>query len=421
MAGSRRTVFVCCDGLGRNWVRPDTTPILDDLRHCSLWCDAHSAVFPSVTRVSAASVATGCLPARHGLHGNRMGLIEGGKIVVRDVGHPDFRTHMRRATGATLLVPPLAERVAGAGGFIGFSNVSPGAAYFLDPEHFGHIYHRAGSFAPGGARIEGANALAVSHDAAGDWAMTQRFCTEVLADRRPAVAFLWLADPDHTMHGVPLGSPAHHDALAAAGRCVAEVFRTVERLRREGEEILLLVGSDHGQETIGHSVAIEDWLAAHGLEDLLEAGDIAVAGQGTAALFYATDRGRAPLLGVLDEMGRADWAGDVLAGERLAEQGFAALGGAVAAVNMARQGQANHYGVSGRRWVAAEAGKAAAIGSGQHGGWGPDETRPFLVVNDGGRSTGTMQHRTCITDIAPTIARFLGLRGDGFDGKCLTS
>jgi hypothetical protein len=420
MAEARRAVFVCCDGLGRNWVRPEITPVLDDLRQRSLWCDAHSAVFPSVTRVSAASVATGCLPARHGLHGNRMGLIEQGRIIVRDVGDPDFRTHMRRATGATLLVPSLAERVAQAGGFIGFSNVSPGAAYFLDPEHFGRIYHRAGSFAPEGTRIEGADALAVSHDAAGDWAMTQRFCREVLADRRPAVAFLWLADPDHTMHGVPLGSPVHHDALAAAGRCVAEVFRTVERLRGEGEEILLLVGSDHGQETIGESVSIEDWLAARGLESLLEAGDVAVAGQGTAALFYATDRGRAPLLGVLDEMSHAEWAGDVLGSERLAEQGFAARGGVVAAVNMARRADVNAHGVAGWRWVAAEAGKTAAIGSGQHGGWGPDETRPFLMVNDGGRSTGTVQHPSCITDIAPTIARFLGLPGDGFDGKCLT-
>lgn len=421
MAGSRRAVFVCCDGLGRNWVRPDTTPVLDDLRHRSLWCDAHSAVFPSVTRVSAASVATGCLPARHGLHGNRMGLIEDGKIVVRDVGNPDFRTHMRRATGGTLLVPALAERVARAGGFIGFSNVSPGAAYFLDPEHFGHIYHRAGSYAPGGARIEGAQALEVSHDAAGDWAMTERFCREVLEDRRPAAAFLWLADPDHTLHGVPLGSPAHHDALAAAGRCVAEVVRTVERLREEGEEILLLVGSDHGQETIGAGVAIEDWLAARGLAELLETGDVAVAGQGTAALFYATDRGRAPLLGILDEMRRAEWAGEILAGEHLAEQGFAALGGVVAAVDMARQGEANPYGVAGRRWVAAEQGKPVPIGSGQHGGWGPDETRPFLMMNDGGRSAGTLQRPTCITDIAPTIARFLGVPGEGFDGKCLTS
>lgn len=421
MARFRRAVFVCCDGLGRNWVRPDTTPVLDDLRQHSLWCDAHSAVFPSVTRVSAASVATGCLPARHGLHGNRMGLIENGKVVVRDVGNPDFRTHMRRAAGGTLLVPSLAERVAKAGGFIGFSNVSPGAAYFLDPEHFGHIYHRAGSFAPGGVRIEGAQALEVSHDAAGDWAMTERFCSEVLEERRPAAAFLWLADPDHTLHGVPLGSPAHHDALAAAGRCVAEVVRTVERLREEGEEILLLVGSDHGQETIGASVDLDAWLAARGLAGLLEAGDVAVAGQGTAALFYATDRGRAPLLGILDEMSRAEWAGEVLVGERLAEQGFAAVGGAVAAVNMARQGEANPYGVAGRRWVAAEQGKPVPIGSGQHGGWGPDETRPFLMMNDGGRRAGTLQRPTCITDIAPTIARFLGLPCEGFDGKCLTS
>ncbi|MGH8734916.1 MAG: alkaline phosphatase family protein, partial [Burkholderiales bacterium] len=146
-------VFLCCDGLGRDWVRPETTPFLDELRGASLWCGEHNAVFPSVTRVSAASIATGCLPARHGLHGNRMGLLEDGRIVVRDVGAPDFRSHMRRATGGTLLVPSIAERVAKAGGFVAFSNVSPGAAYFLDPEHFGHIHHRSGSFAPGGKSI----------------------------------------------------------------------------------------------------------------------------------------------------------------------------------------------------------------------------------------------------------------------------
>ena len=100
MAWSRRAVFVCCDGLGRNWIDAEMTPFLHKLRSKSLWCDDHGAVFPSVTRASAASVATGCHPARHGLHGNRMGLFEDGRIVVRDVGAPDFRTHMRRATGA---------------------------------------------------------------------------------------------------------------------------------------------------------------------------------------------------------------------------------------------------------------------------------------------------------------------------------
>jgi len=419
MARSRRAVFVCCDGLGRDWVRSDTTPVLHDITGTSLWCAAHSAVFPSVTRVSAASVSTGCFPARHGLHGNRMGLIEGEKIVVRDVGLPDFRTHMRRATGGTLLVPSLAERVAGAGGFIAFSNVSPGAAYFLDPEHFGHVYHRAGSYAPGGDRITDADALEVSHDAAGDWAMTQRFCREVLGDRRPAVAFLWLCDPDHTLHGVPLGSPAHADALRGAERCVAKVLRTVARLRAQGDEILLLIGSDHGQETIGDGVDLDAWLAAHGLEGALAEGDVATAGQGTAALLYATARGRDGLLGVLDEMRQEPWAADVVVGESLAERGFATLGGVVAAVNMARQEDANPYGVPGRRWVAAEADKPVPVGSGQHGGWGPDETRPFLMANDGGRSSGTARRATSLVDIAPTIAAFLGLPIQGFDGSPL--
>ncbi len=417
MAVHRRAVFVCCDGLGRDWVRPDYTPILHDIRAASLWCAGHRAVFPSVTRTSAASVSTGCHPGKHGLHGNRMGLLENGRIVVRDVGKPDFRMHMRRATGMTLRMPTIAERVAKAGGFVAFSNVSPGAAYFLDPEHFGYVYHRAGSYAPGGEPISGTDALDVSHDLAGDWAMTQRFCAEILCDRRPAVAVLWLANPDLTLHGNPLGSPAHHEALHQTERCVLEVFRTVERLRRQGEELLLLIGSDHGQETIGDCVDLEEWLSTHGLASFLDSGDVAVAGQGTAALLYATEPGRWPLLDVLDAMRQQPWLGEVIADEGLAERGHAARGGVVAAINMARRDDSNPYGVRGLRWTVAELGKPAAIGSGQHGGWGPDEMNPFLILNGMSGSPGKIRPRTRITDIAPTILRFLDLPVDGFDGS----
>src|SRR6185503_10933437 len=135
----RRAVYVNCDGLGANWVSPDATPHLSALRGYSLAASDHRAIFPSVTRPSAASVATGCWPQRHGLHGNRVALLEGERLVVRDVGLPDFRDHLRRATGATLRVPTLAQRVRASGGFVAFSNVSPGAAYFLDPAHPGFV------------------------------------------------------------------------------------------------------------------------------------------------------------------------------------------------------------------------------------------------------------------------------------------
>ncbi len=411
MRRSRRVVFVCCDGLGRSWIRPETTPYLNGLKATSLWCEAHNAVFPSVTRASAASITTGCHPARHGLHGNRMGLFEEGRIVVRDVGAPDFRTHMRRATGRTLLVPALAERVAEHGGFIAFSNVSPGAAFFLDPDNHGHVYHRSGSFGPGGEELP---ALPVTHDAAGDWAMTERFCSEVLRDRKPAIAATWLCDPDHTTHEVPLGSPAHCESLTGVERCVLEIATTVADLRQQGEEIQLIVCSDHGHETIGAAVSIEDWLIGQGLGRQLAAGDVAVAGQGTSALLYATDRGRPALLGVLDAMRRERWADGVVIGEEMRQRGFAPTAGVVAAVNMGRGPEPNRYGVPGKRWVASEGEKKVPIGSGQHGGWGPDETQPFLMIND--RRTGVRSEPSSLVDIAPTMMRFLGLPLEGFDG-----
>jgi hypothetical protein len=413
---TRRAVFVCCDGLGRSWITRERTPLLHAIAQSSLCCADHRAIFPSATRASAASVATGCRPARHGLHGNRMGLIEHGRLVVRDVGLPAFRTQMRAATGGTLRVPTLAERVAGAGGFVACSNVSPGAAYFLDPESFGFVYHRAGSYAPGGKLIGGADALAVSHDLAGDWAMTERFCLDILREREPSVAVLWLANPDLTLHGTPLGSPAHHDALRATERCVGAVIETVERLRAAGENILLLIGSDHGQETIGDYVEIEGWLAARGLGDELVNARIAVATQGTAALLYATNEGRGALIDALDAMRAEPWADDIAVEDGLATLGHAASGGVVAAVNMGRRDDANPYGVAGMRWVAAVPGSAKTVGCGQHGGWGPDETRPFLLLNGPDVRPGAHDRTTSLVDIAPTVLTFLGLPAGEMDG-----
>jgi hypothetical protein len=113
------------------------------------------------------------------------------------------------------------------------------------------------------------------------------------------------------------------------------------------------------------------------------------------------------------------WAGDILVGEELARRGHAAQGGVIAAVNMAREDEANPHGVRGRRWVAAEPGKPAAIGSGQHGGWGRDETNPFLLVNFPSIAPATLEHPTCITDIAPTILEYLSLPAGACDGTSL--
>src|SRR5205807_4783665 len=120
-------------------------------------------------------------------------------------------------------------------------------------------------------------------------------------------------------------------------------------------------------------VTMETWLESRGLGGELMNGRIAVATQGTAALLYATKRGRPALLAVLDAMREEPWAGEVVLADGLATLGHAASGGVAAAVNMGRRAEANTYGVCGLRWVAADPGNPKPVGCGQHGGWGPDE------------------------------------------------
>ena len=66
----KRAVVVICDGLRADMVTPGLTPNLCALAREGQSFTRHRGVFPSTTRTTSASIATGCLPARHGLEGN---------------------------------------------------------------------------------------------------------------------------------------------------------------------------------------------------------------------------------------------------------------------------------------------------------------------------------------------------------------
>src|ERR1700720_1714671 len=175
----KRAVIVICDSLRADLITSRDAPFLTEFGRRSARFAAHRSVFPSTTRTSAASIATGCLPARHGLLGNTMALDEGDGLVCLSVGKPDFRDRLHRATGRTLHVPTLAERGSRAGETaIAISNVSPGAAYFLDPDGFGWVYNPAGSFGPGRRPLPAEEGLAISKGDARDTVATERFSQE---------------------------------------------------------------------------------------------------------------------------------------------------------------------------------------------------------------------------------------------------
>jgi predicted AlkP superfamily pyrophosphatase or phosphodiesterase len=67
-----RVLVIVIDGLRPDAVTPTTTPNLHALRRDGAECTAAHAVVPPVTRVNAATLATGRLPSATGITGNSM-------------------------------------------------------------------------------------------------------------------------------------------------------------------------------------------------------------------------------------------------------------------------------------------------------------------------------------------------------------
>ncbi|UZE49317.1 alkaline phosphatase family protein [Rhodopseudomonas sp. P2A-2r] len=417
----RRAIIVTLDGLRPDMISPETTPNLVAFAEQAERFSDYRTVFPSCTRVVCSSLATGCHPARHGLQGNSVALMEDGQLVLRDAGDPDFLQHKRRVTGQSLAMPTLAERLKDDGGVIIFSNVSPGAAYAHDPDGYGHVYHRAGSFGPGRVPVSADDALDATPDLAGDRRMTERFIEQVLHTARPALGILWLCEPDHMQHESPLGSPEHLAVLAQADIHAGLVIDAVARLRAAGDDILLLIGSDHGHQTVTGVIDIDAELIGAGLKADPTSGDVMAVSNGTAALIYVHPDHAAATPRIHQFLMSREWAGQVIGPQDLGDVGQAAMASLAFAVSMRSDDAPNAFGIPGSSLAAKPAmGKPDRLGCGQHGGLAAWEQTPFLFASGAGFAPGaTRPGQARIIDIAPTVLAYLGIAADGMDGQAL--
>ena len=414
----QRVVLVILDGLRRDFVDATRTPRLAGFAARAEWFIGYRTAFPSATRVVTATLATGCHPARHTLQGNAMALLEDGVLVPHDAGRPDFLQHKRSATGHTLAVPTLAERLAPHGGAIVYANVSPGAAYMHDPDGHGHVYHRAGSFAPGRTVLP---PLPVTHDWQGDRAMTERFIADALGARQPALAVLWLAEPDHAQHEMPLGSPEQLAVLREADRSAGTVIEAVERRRADGDDILLIVGSDHGHETVSGVVDVEAELVAAGIKSAPDSNDMIAVSSGNASLIYLHPDAEDRRTRLGEFLSVQPWVGQVFGAADLATVGQAPHNGLAFAVSLKADGLENEFGVPGRslaakpRWD-----KPDRLGCGQHGGLARFEQSPTLLIEGRGFTSGAVRSDPVhVTDLAPSVMAHLGFAASGMDGRPL--
>ena len=413
----RRTVLMVIDGLRGDTPIAEWMPSLARVADNACVFSAHRGVFPSATRVSSASMATGCWPGTHGLPGNSIALRERDGYVNVSAGSAEFAEQFRAARGQVLDVPTLADRLAER--MLIVSNSSAGAAHMQDPNKCARLLHRSGSWYPGGTPSTGIDAMEITYDGTGDAVATQRFC-EGLQQTPVPLSLLWICEPDHSQHVNALGGPNHRAMLAGSDRMVAQVAATVARLRDSGDEVLFVVTSDHGHETTDQVIDVTGALVDAGLKMRLDSNELIVASSGMGGLIYSADESSAFVSRLTDWMNAQDWCHQCLSGNRLGDIGQRPTQGIIAAFSMARRDEPNEYGVMGFAHTMRDPFMPYdGAGQGQHGGFGPYEGSPLLLVDGGGFVCGVRTDASRIIDLAPTVLDYLGEVSDGMDGRAL--
>src|SRR5262252_3876050 len=257
-AGRRFVIVFVVDGLRPDSITPDVTPTLHRLRSEGVDFTNSHAVFPTVTRVNAAALATGMQPGSNGILGNQIYAAEVDPARALDTGNYRRLLELDRATGGRfVLTDTLGERLHARGlTLAAVSSGSTGSALLTNPrarDGIGVLIN--GAFDPGKtvgwpasaseailARFGPAPRRGASErfDAVVTW--TQRVLREyVLPELAPDVVINWLTEPDHSQHHLGVGSPSSREALASDDHEIARVLTTLVVLASSGQAVALHV------------------------------------------------------------------------------------------------------------------------------------------------------------------------------------
>jgi len=437
----RRLVLVfVVDGLRPDSITAEDAPTLFRLRAEGVDLANSHAVFPTVTRVNAAAIATGTQPGTNGLVGNQMFVPAVDARRAFDTGnYRNFLTLDQATGGRVLQAPTLAERLHARGLMLaGVSSGSTGSAFLLNPKAVSGIgvlvngyldpgktvaypagiseavlarFGPAPVKAPGGARF----------DAAVTW--TQRVLREyVLPKFAPAVVINWLTEPDHSQHHAGVGSPAAREALRNDDREIAQVLAGLHAASTS-----VLVVSDHGFTTNTAGVDVAGALVLAKLKAAPDSTDVILASSGQAVALHVEGHDPDRIARLARFIQAQDWGGVIFSAERV--EGAFPLE-LIHVANRERSpdllftfpwtSRRNAFGVSGTDLANVSAGGAPYVSD--HGSMSPWNVRnTFLAWGAGVKKGVTVGVPAGNVDVTPTVLALLGIDGEpGLDGRVVT-
>lgn len=275
MVRASRVVVCIFDGLRPDRVTPDLMPQLASFIAKSRNFPEARTVFPSMTRVATASIATGAYPVRHGIVGNAFYYPEVTRDFVLDFSKAeDIALAEERLDGPFMTAPAFADALAAAGRKLAVVHSgSPGSTRILNPAAAknGHW-----SFSILGARHT-TTPWAVEEMVAlfgplpprtlprfGEIDYAARIMSEwVIPGMDPDVALVWFNEPDTSCHYRFLGSAETLAVMRKADNAFGCILEAI-KARPDADEIAVLVASDHGQISSSGEVDIVARLAEAG-------------------------------------------------------------------------------------------------------------------------------------------------------------
>ena len=443
-------VFVV-DGLRPDAITAEDTPTLLRLRGEGVEFTNSHSVFPTVTRVNAATIATGMQPGAHGIVGNQIYAPAVDPRRAFDTGNVRNLLALDRASGGRLVMgPTLGERLRAHGMTLaGVSSGSTGSAFLLNPRApagAGVVingYFEAGQTVAYPADVSAAilakfgpapaKAGVARHDAAVAW--TERVLREyVLPELRPDVVINWITEPDHTQHDAGVGSPSAREALRNDDREIARVLATLDELGL-GASTDVFVVSDHGFTTNTSGVDVAGALVEAGLKAALDSTDVVLASSGQAVGLHVEDHDAARIAAIARFVQSREWGGVVFTAGRGPGDGRGRVDGtfSLELIHVANSergpdlvltfpwtSEPGPFGVRGTDLAYVSGG--ARLYPSDHGSMSPWNVRNTLLAWG-----SSFKKRTIVrapagnVDVTPTILALLGIADrDGLDGRVLT-
>ena len=272
-----RFVIFVFDALRRDMISAAHMPSLR--RFIDEGCDFPSSrcVFPSATRVNAAALACGAVPASTGVVANKL---FDARVFADRLFHTGRHDDMQAAEhaygGGFVTAPTLGELLAENGlNLAVVSSGSAGTTHLLNPRSakLGQVtvcvsdWRRSSpaSYAQKILQRHGPIPPAAKPNLERIRLQTDIMLESVLPEISPDVLICWFSDPDSTYHECGIGSPESLAAIANTDRQFGR-FLELWRAHPDHDRCTIAVCSDHAQVSAQRRVRVKEQMRSDGLQ-----------------------------------------------------------------------------------------------------------------------------------------------------------